>query len=98
MLYPFSKQVDWQQILNKKQEIINTANLKENAKRRYFDYKIGDLILILNKQSNRGKLEPITLPEGPWKIMQVHTNGIVSILRNKYVERINIRRIRPFFD
>ena len=98
MLYPFSKQIDWQQIMNRKQKIIDVANIKENAKRKYFDYKVGDLILILNKQGNRGKLEPSTLPEGPWKIVQIHTNGTVSILRNKYVERLNIRRIRPFFN
>ena len=97
MLYPFSKQVDWQQIMNRKQEIINAANIKENPKRKKIDYKVGNLILILNEQSNRGKLEPITLPEGPWKITQVNTNGTVSILRNKYVERLNIQRIQPFF-
>ena len=84
--------------MNRKQKIIDVANIKENAKRKYFDYKVGDLILILNKQGNRGKLEPITLPEGPWKIVQVYTNGTVSILRNKYVEQLNIQRIRPFFN
>ena len=98
MLYPFSRQIDWQQIISRKQEIIDRANIKENSKRQFFDYKIGDLILILNKQSNKGKLDPNTLPEGPWKITQVHTNGTVSILRNSYIERINIRRIRPFFN
>ena len=97
MLYPFSRQDDWQQILSRKQEIIDKANIKENSKRQFFDHKIGDLILILNKQNNKGKLEPNTLPEDPWKITQVHTNGTVSILRNNYIERINIRRIRPFF-
>ena len=39
MLHLFSKQVDWQQIMNRKQEIINVANIKENAKKKYFDYK-----------------------------------------------------------
>ena len=97
MLYPFSKQIDWEQILNRKQDLVDKTNFKENAKRKYHDYKEGDLILILNKQNQKGKLDPITLPEGPWKIVQVHTNGTVSILRNKYVERLNIRRIRPFF-
>ena len=97
MLYPFSKQVDWKQLLQNKQTLIDQANIKENSKRRFHDYKEQDLVLILNKATTKGKLEPITLPEGPWKITQVHTNGTVSILRNNYVERINIRRIRPFF-
>ena len=98
MLFPFSKQFDWQEILDKKQKIIDKANIKENSKRKFFNYKEGDLILILNKQSNRGKLDPHTLSEGPWRITQVHTNGTVSILRNTYIERMNIRRIRPFFQ
>ena len=71
--------------------------MKENSIRRFFDYKENDLILILNKQTTKGKLEPNTLPEGPWKVLQVHTNGTVSTMRNNHVESINIRRIRPFF-
>ena len=63
MLYPFPRQIDWQQILSKKQDIIDKANFKENSKGQFFYYKIGDLILILNKQGNKGKLEPTTLPE-----------------------------------
>ena len=97
ILNPFSKQINWDELMTKKQQVINTQNIKENSRRRYFDYKVGDRILILNKSTFRGKLEPSTLPEGPWKILQVHTNGTVSILRNSYVERLNIRRIRPYF-
>ena len=88
MLYPFSRQVDWQQLLNRKQAIIDQANIKENSKRRSFDYKVCDLILKLNKHGAKGKLESSALPEGPWKITQVQTNGAVSIFRNNYIERI----------
>ena len=52
MLYPFSRQVDWQQLLNRKQAIIDQANIKENSKRRSFDYKVCDLILKLNKKNH----------------------------------------------
>ena len=97
-LYPFSKQVDWNELLERKQNIINKANIKENSKRRFFDYKEGDLIIILHKQGHKDKLDLSTFPEGPWKITQIHTNGTVPILRNNYIERINIRRIRPFFE
>ena len=64
MLYPISKQIDWNQILNRKQDLVDKINFKENAKRKYYDYKEGDLILILNKQHQKGKLDPTTLPEG----------------------------------
>ena len=38
----------------------------------------------------KGKLEPTVLSEGPWTIQQVHINGTISIMRNKYLEIINI--------
>ena len=61
-LYPFSKQVDWKQILpSHKQDLIGKAKLKENFKRKLFDCKVNDLILIWNKQRN---LEPNTLSIG----------------------------------
>ena len=97
ILYPFPTQINWSELLNAKQEAIDKANIKENAKSRYVDNKIGDKILILNKATHKGKLEPTVLPGGPWNITQVHTNGTVSILKNSYVERMIIRRIRPFF-
>ena len=72
--------------------------MNENLSRQDFDYKIDQKILILNKNQFKGKLEPIVLNEGPCLIQQVHTNGIVSILRNKYLERMNIYRLRPYFE
>ena len=61
MLHPFAKQkIDWKQILDCKQEIIDKTNTKENFKRKYFDYKKHDLILILNKQGPKGRLQSIT--------------------------------------
>ena len=63
-----------------------------------FDYKVGQGILILSKIQHKGKLEPAVLNEGHWPITQIHANGTVTILRNNYVERINIRQIRPFFE
>ena len=98
MLHPFPSKVNWKQIIDDKQITVNKENIKENSTRRDFDYKVGDKILILNKNQFKGKLEPTVLSEGPWPIKQVHTNGTVSILRNKYIERINIRRVRPYFE
>ena len=98
MLHPFSSKIDWKQIIEGKQVTVNKENLKENSTRRDFDYKVEDKILILNKNQFKGKLEPTVLNEGPWVIKQVHTNGTVSILRNNYVEKINIHRLRPYFE
>ena len=72
-------------------------NERENQSRKDQDYKVGQKVPILNKNQLRGKLEPTVLNEGPWLILQTNTNGTVTIKRNNYIERINIRRIRPFF-
>ena len=36
--------------------------------------------------------------EGPYEIIQVYTNGTVRIQWNKMTERLNIRRIIPYFE
>ena len=72
-------------MLDYKQQIVDQANIKGNSKRKFFDYKEQDLVLMLNTQGTKGKMEPYTLPEGPWRITQTHTNGTVSIMRYKYI-------------
>ena len=98
MFHPFPSKINWKEIIDQKQITVNKENQKENSTRREFDYKVGEKVLILNKNQFKGKLEPTVLNEGPWVIKQVHTNGTVSILRNNYIERINIRRLRPYFE
>ena len=50
------------QLMDRKQETVNKANVEENSKRKVFDYKENDQILLLNKQVNEGKLVPTTSP------------------------------------
>jgi hypothetical protein len=69
---------------------------RQNLKRRSFDYQVGQQVLILNSDIYPAKLDPTSV-EGPFSIIQVHTNGTVTIQRSAVVtERINIRRLRPF--
>ena len=58
MLHPFSSKINWRQIVEQKQITVNRENLKENSTRREFNYKVGDKILILNKNQFKGKVEP----------------------------------------
>ena len=90
MLHHFSSQVDWNQLLKHRQGLINQSNMRENMRRQTHDYAVNDLVLILNKETPRGKLSPSALPEGLWRIQQVHTHGTVTIVRNSYMERMNI--------
>ena len=62
---------------------------------RTFDYQPGDQILILANN-------PTTLQDrgiGPFSIIQFHTNGTITFQRTPHiVERINIRRVKPYRD
>ena len=98
MILPIPSKVNWEYLFQNKQNVISQTNVKENLSRKQFNYKVGQRILILNKNQQKVKLEPTVLNEGPWPITQIHTNGTVTILRNNYVERINIPRICPFFE
>ena len=98
MILPIPSNVNWQELFKCKQRLITQNNERENLSRKDHDYKVGQWILILNKNHHKGKLEPTVLDEGPWHITRVHTNGTVTLNRNNYSERINIRRNRPFFE
>lgn len=68
---------------------------RENARRTTKDYQVGDRVLIITDRPN--KLEERAT--GPYVIQQVHTNGTVSINRSQgVIERINIRRLKPYQD
>jgi hypothetical protein len=34
----------------------------------------------------------------PWTIMSVHTNGTITVQRGHKSQRINIRRVIPFYE
>jgi len=80
-------------IRQNRQRLIDENLRRDNLKRRTHDYQPGQAVLLLVPDPK--KLEPRAI--GPFPIHQVHTNGTVSILRNPHVlERINIRRIKPY--
>ena len=86
-------QADLLAIQQQRQQRIDTNLMKQNAIRWNYDYKVGDLILI--KEKDKRKLDAPT--DGPYIISQVYTNGTVSVQRTPNVtERINIRRIKPY--
>ena len=94
MLLPIPIIANLQFLREKRQAVIDKNNLRDNRRRRTHDYAVGDQILIL--VSDPKALS--TRTTGPYVITQVHANGTVSFLRNNEVfERINIRRIKPYY-
>jgi hypothetical protein len=84
---------DIQQLQKRRQELIDKRLLTANAKRYSHDYAIGEEVLRLVYHPD--KLDPRAI--GPFRIDRVHTNGTVTIeTKPGVLERINIRRIRPY--
>jgi len=89
--------IDWQLLKEQRQKQAIANNIKENKNRRPHLYKIGDWVLIVEKQYERAKKAKLSSPtEGPYKILKVYTNGNVRIMRGQYEEDISIRRLRPY--
>jgi hypothetical protein len=84
---------DWHAITQRREHLINENLIRENQKRRRFDYLPNQRVL--KKCWNPCKLDERTT--GPYRILQTHINGTVTIeLRPGVSERLNIRRIIPY--
>ena len=79
----------------KKQKQIDKNNDRENSRRIDFDYRVGQKILIINTDIQRKLDNPTT---GPYEITDVFSNGTVTIRRGNVLERLNIRRIKPYHE
>ena len=74
---------------------INKSNKRENSKRIKHNYKIGDKVLL----KNPGILRKMSTPySGPYEVQEVFTNGTINILKGAVVQRVNIRRVQPYFE
>ena len=80
-------------IQQNKQFLIDQRLVQANQKRFSYDYQVGEEVLKLTYKPN--KLQ--TRSYGPYRIETVHTNGTITIRLNPTtVERISIRRVKPY--
>ena len=98
MIFNIKHEANWHAIKQRKQQLIAQNNQRENAKRIEHQYSEGDKVLLTRHAAR--KLEcPY---EGPFMVTNVHTNGTVTISMPKgkgaIFERINIRRIHPYYE
>ena len=83
---------DMRAIQERRQHIINHNLIRQNKKCYNHDYQVNQHVYI--KPTNPRKLDPRWI--GPFKIIQTHTNGTITIERLPGVnERLNIRQIKP---
>jgi hypothetical protein len=94
MLLPIPLIANFEALRQRRQAQIDDNLRRQNLRRNFHDYQVGDEVLIVDRNRNRPTLAPYST--GPYVIWQVHTNGTVTIQRGNMHERINIRRLRPF--
>ena len=81
---------------NKRQLRIDENLRKENNRRRNYDYRQGEYVYELTKIKDPLFSKIRIQAQGPYQILQVHTNGTLTIRRtNNVIDRVNIRRLRP---
>jgi len=94
MLLPVQYKADWAAIALKKHQQILKDNLRENKTRLPHQYKVGDQVVL----TNPGIIPKMSLPrKGPYEIIRIHTNGTVHIKRGPIEQRVNIRRLTPYY-
>ena len=95
MLFDIPYLADWTEIGVRKQALVDRDNARENSRRMDHDYTVGDKVLLIESGINR---KAANKNSGPYTITRVYTNGNVRIQRGSTNERLNIRRITPFFE
>ena len=83
---------NWEYIKNRKQQIIDLNNKRENSKYKEHVYKIGDKVLL--NRGTESKYE--ALYQGPFNILQVYDNGTVRLKVKSVEDTYNIRRLVPY--
>jgi hypothetical protein len=98
MIMPTTYLADEVAIQQPKQEIINAVNKQVKKQHIPHKYHVGDKILMRKQIDKLGKLRCPT--QGLVTIVKVKDlpfNGIVVIDKGSFKEKLNIRRIPPFF-
>jgi transposase InsO family protein len=94
MLLPMTFVANWTRIRKQKQRRIDESNKRENATRIDHKYNVGDKVLL----TTPGLLGKTQRPRvGPHRVIAVHNNGTVTIENGPVQQRVNIRRITPFW-
>jgi hypothetical protein len=96
MVLPIKFMADWGAIEQQRQKEMGRNNRRENDSRISHDYKVGDKVLLKNSGKHLRKLEaPRT---GPHTVTEIYINGTLCIQKGKVNERVNIRRLFPYFE
>jgi hypothetical protein len=92
-------EADWNFIRARKQRLINKNNEKENAKRKEYEYQIGQKVLVAQANHTKFGQDPY---EGPYIVTKVNDNGTVRLKQERpkgaTYQTLNIRNVFPYKD
>ncbi len=95
MILPIKFKADWERIRQRRQQTMEKNNERENKSRINHEYKKGDKVLL----STPGIVPKLSAPRTrPHEVLGVYPNGTVLLRRGVVRERVNIRRLTPFFE
>ena len=98
MLLDIKHNTDWDKLYKRQQNKIDKSNIRENLKRFKYDYVIGNKVLIKRDVNSDIIRKTEYVNEGPYRINQVYSDGTISIQSDNNNERLNIRRVVPYFE
>jgi len=98
MLHDIPFMADWFEIGRRRQELVNKSNARENKRRVPHDYQPGDRVLLIKATDGSHLPKAEDKNEGPYQVTHTYTNGTVRIQRGSVNERLNIRRLTPYFE
>jgi hypothetical protein len=97
MIFRRAVQIDWDNIHQERHKSAAASTEKENKSRINKQYMPNDKVLIVLDTDERHGQPKLSQPtKGPFTITAVHNNGTVNINRGRFIETINIRRLKPF--
>jgi hypothetical protein len=94
MLFDILFIADWRKIGEHRHRLTDLNNTCENEGRIDYDYKVGQKVL-LRKEGILRNTESRWHTKS-WLITSVHTNGTITVQRGNKIDRMNIRRVKPF--
>jgi hypothetical protein len=94
MFLPITFVADWTRIHQQRKKVMEKSNQQENAKQIPHKYRRGDKVLL----TTAGKLPKLKSPRtGPYEVVDVHSNGTVTIKKGNVERLVNIRHVQPYW-
>ena len=94
MVLPVQFKTDWEVMRMNRQKEINRNNQHKNRNRINHTYKPDDMVMLTVPGIKRKLSSPRT---GPYKVIQVYDNGTIHIQKGAVAQRVNIRRVTPYY-